>query len=978
MRTSAHENTTAAAPFLDVSGARWAVSWVLLFAIPALSAGSPPPQDGSEAVLDEIRQILDAGGLALADDQAAVLDGLLNATADGGPVITERLGQGAEDVLSPEQMSLIRQAEAGRLLLTSGVEGLQDVLAAASSPPLTFNQETQVRVVYEDHVRVLDELRNAGDVSDSEVRGIEEQLLLAALKFLNPAQRTALTGSVAADSFADLNSDLPQDEAELIEYLGDLRSPAGTEGEQDPAASTGGDGNQSGSGNTTADASSQSAAAGIVIDGFTGGRMPNRDEIQEIRINENSFTAEQSAQTRGRTEIITRGGAGRFNGDATFSFADHRMDARNAIAKFRPQYQQRNLTANLSGPVIRNRVTATFTVRRDTFEDGDTLQAITPSGLVNDAVVRPNWTREYTTRATAQLSENNVLNVSYTWGNVRAVNQTSDPDFGLPEQFFTRTGTNSNFQIKETAVLSTRLNNEVRFRVNETVQEREPVSFEPHINVLGAFRAGGSIENVDYISRTYEFGNLLMYTGNRVALRMGYDGNLRRIVADAQSNFNGTFIFSSLDDFVAGRPVQYSINQGESKSDLFELHSAVFIQSDWRARPDLTLYFGVRYEWQGSLDDSNNVDPRLGFAYSLGPTTVLRGGSGIFHQRLDARAVYYLGRFDGTRQQTFIVRNPSYPDPFAGGAEGDPRNSRVLSRADDLAAPYTWNSELSIETTFSGGLVLTGAYRLVRGVHLFRSRNVNSPYDVTAPFPQACRPGQSPLTCVRPDPTRGNVNQLESTGNSANHNFRIGFRQRLRVLNLNGSYNFNSNYDDLPAGDEGFSGIQAFSLPADNFDLASEWGRSGARHVFNMAFNVRFPWDLNANTILNWSSGEPYTLTTGRDDNQDTSTNDRPPGVPRNSLTGPGFRELGLNLSKAIQLRSDTVEPAPGAGGPVASGGYYGQRTGLRMTVSANVTNLLNGANYQTISGVQTSRLFGLPTRARQPRRMTLSVRFDF
>src|SRR5690606_8891577 len=108
--------------------------------------------------------------------------------------------------------------------------------------------------------------------------------------------------------------------------------------------------------------------------------------IQEIRINENAFTAEQSTQTRGRTEIITRGGVGRFNGDATFDFADESLDARNPFAAFRPPYQRRDLTANLSGPVIRNRLTATFTLRRNESEDGDTLRAITPAGLIDDAI----------------------------------------------------------------------------------------------------------------------------------------------------------------------------------------------------------------------------------------------------------------------------------------------------------------------------------------------------------------------------------------------------------------------------------------------------------------------------------------------------------------------------------------------------------------------------------------------------------------
>ena len=113
----------------------------------------------------------------------------------------------------------------------------------------------------------------AGSSLADDIRELEEQLLLASVKFLNPAQRYALTRDIAGDS----NSDLPEDEDELREYLGDLRSPAGGGGR-------------------------------VVIDGFGGGRMPSRDEIQEIRINENSFTAEESRQGRGQTLIVTRGG----------------------------------------------------------------------------------------------------------------------------------------------------------------------------------------------------------------------------------------------------------------------------------------------------------------------------------------------------------------------------------------------------------------------------------------------------------------------------------------------------------------------------------------------------------------------------------------------------------------------------------------------------------------------------------------------
>ena len=300
----------------------------------------------------------------------------------------------------------------------------------------------------------------------------------------------------------------------------------------------------------------------------------------------------------------------------------------------------------------------------------------------------------------------------------------------------------------------------------------------------------------------------------------------------------------------------------------------------------------------------------------------------------------------------------------------DSSNLEVRVAADDLTTPYTWNSEISIETTLSGGFVFTGSYRFVRGIHQMRSRNLNSPYDVGSAILRSCRNGQEPSTCLRPDPTRGNVNQLESTGTSSTHNFRIGFRQRMSFFNLNGNYTFNSAYDDIPGGNN-------FVLPADNFDLDSEWGRSGARHRYNSSISLRLPWSVNSGMIFNWSSGEPYTLQTGTDDNQDTSTSDRPAGVPRNSLTGPGFFEVSMNLSKAVTLRSDQVE-LQGAASSVGSDGFYGQRTGLRMTLTAQAENLLNNVNYQSFSGVQTSPFFGLPTRARNGRRIRLSLRLDF
>ncbi len=874
------------------------------------------------------------------------------------------------------QETAFDRAEAGRRLLDEGVAGLRGILAQAGAPPLTFDQETQVQSVHADHVRAYNNMlaANGGQTESIQpgIRQLEEQLFLAALKFLNPAQRGDLVGELSAAELAALNSDLPEDPDELREYLSDLRSPAG-----------GGNNN-------------------LQVDGFGGGRLPDRDEIQEIRINENSFTAEQSSHGRGQTQILTRGGTGSYNGDANFNFRDESLDARNALANSRPPYQRRNFNTNLSGPVIRNVLTLTLGLQHNTSENGDSLFALTPNGFVDDAITSGGTSKGYSTRGTAQLSSNHVLNASYNHQNQEEQNQNVS-GIRLPSQGSFSEGGSRNVQIKETAILSGNWNNEAQFQYQRFRRSQLPNTTGLHFDVSGTLRTGGSQQDFTFQNTQYEFSDLLMYTGSRMAMRIGFQGNQVTNWSDSRNNYFGTYRFSTLYDYcgvvlgfvgsqcqiaLAGREADkaqfemdnpsevlditptaesYSVSFGESVSEVSSFFGATFVQTDFRVRNDLTLSVGARYEWQSHLDDNNNLDPRFGFAYQLGSDTVLRGGTGVFHSRLDAQEINNLARNDGTGQQTVRINNPSYPNPFLTGEvqEFDPLLAEVVVRASELAAPYTWHSEVSIETSFDTGLVLTGSYRFIRGLHLFRQRNLNAPFpECTAFLPSTASDEQ--IASCRPDPTRGNVMQFESTGTSNDHRVRLGFRQRLSFLNINGSYEFGSQYDDV-------------ATPVNSYDQDAEWARDGRRHQFNTSVNFRLPWNVNMDTRMDWQSGNPYTLRTGRDDNLDTQNNDRPAGVGRNTLTGPGFFEIDMQLSKSIQLFASAVETEGGTTGPIAGGGYYGGRTGVRMTLSATVTNLLNTTNVSGIGGViSNERFFEQPTSVRNPRQIQAQVRFNF
>src|SRR5262249_22967370 len=147
-----------------------------------------------------------------------------------------------------------------------------------------------------------------------------------------------------------------------------------------------------------------------------------------------------------------------------------------------------------------------------------------------------------------------------------------------------------------------------------------------------------------------------------------------------------------------------------------------------RLKPGFTLSPGLRYETQSHLRDRNNFAPRLGFAWSpfKSQKTVVRGGAGIFYQQLEEGQLSQALRYDGVRQRQVIILRPRLADPL-GGHPIDSFPASINSLAADLRTPYQMQSAIGVEQRLPYDLILTVNYNYARGVHLFRSRNINAP-----------------------------------------------------------------------------------------------------------------------------------------------------------------------------------------------------------------------------------------------------------
>jgi hypothetical protein len=675
---------------------------------------------------------------------------------------------------------------------------------------------------------------------------------------------------------------------------------------------------------------------------------------QYVRINNNPFAAETISyrpRAQSTTEVFQRGGTGGWHGRNEFLLKDDALDARNAFAANKPLYQQRRVSLEAGGPLIPRRLTSTLFLTHTESENVDTIHATLPDGIFALGITRPAVTRTFGTRNTYQITDAHSLGLNVQYGTTSKRNQEAG-GFNLPERASNARGHSWDVEARQFSALSPTTVHEMRFTVSRKDDATAPVTDAVRIDVLDAFGIGGAQNASEVESRTYGFGNLFTRLGEKVTTRAGIDGTYARSETASFENFGGTFTFSSPDAFRAGTPLTYRVSLGEPLSDMAQWELAAFTQHDIVLTPRLSLMAGARYDVQTNTSDRNNLAPRVGFAYGVGRATVIRGGAGVFYNRVALNYLATQRRLDGTRQLEVIVESPSYPDPFQSGRVRERRPSiRIVDPGLHHARLAT--AMISVERTFSGNLWVAAMYDYGRESGRLRLRDVNAPADITAPVPQACRAGQSPETCVRPDPTRGQILSLESTGLLKAHTLRLNVRERFSIFTVSAEYLL-----DEPRQD----GSPNPQLPMNSYDPHADWSISKSPvNIFSSTINARLPFGVFLTQKLSANSGEHYTITTGRDDNRDGSINDRPPGVGRNGENGPRYINVDFNISKAIFL-----------------GGAGEGATRTNVNVFANMVNAFNQVHYGLPSGVLTSPNFGRSTSATQPREIEIGVRFQF
>jgi hypothetical protein len=678
----------------------------------------------------------------------------------------------------------------------------------------------------------------------------------------------------------------------------------------------------------------------IFIDGFTGGNLPPKSSIREVRINSNPFSAEYDRTGFGRIEVFTRPGTNALHGQVFFQYNDQYFNSRSPLyvqSSSLPPYKNLFFGGSLSGPIKKDK--ASFTLdfeRRDITENAFILATDLNSSLlpqiVNQALLTPQTRTTITPRLDYAINASNTLVLRYQNVRIGLDNQGAG-SFNLPSTAYNQSTTEQDVQATETAVLSPALINEARFQYMRTTSAYAGAGSSPSISVLDAFTTGSAIVgNSNNHTNKWELSNMTTLTHGTHTFKWG--GRLRQSFNNdlAVNNFNGTFTFlggqgEALD--ANGQPIPgtsvdlnalqayqltlllqqqglsaaqiraagggasfFSIGAGTPLTRVSQFDIGLYANDDWRIKPNLTLSYGLRYETQTNIGDYGDWSPRLGIAWGLDgrankpAKTVLRAGFGVFYDRVADTDTLNAIRYNGVTQLSYLIADPNFfpaiPSLSSLASTLQPQTIQLL--AGDLKAPRTYQANIGADRQINKYVRLSANYINSRGVHLLRQTDANAPLPGADIYPY----GDDTVRIL-----------TESVGFSRTSQFFINPSVNYKKLFMFGFYSLSYGEDD----NEG--------LPANPYNLRAEWGPSSFGDVRSRAVlgtGIPLPWKITVTPFFNVSSGTPYNITTGLPD----------PDGDGSAVQRPALVNLSASACTGAALKYDpgvgcfNLNPAPG------------------------------------------------------------------
>jgi len=616
----------------------------------------------------------------------------------------------------------------------------------------------------------------------------------------------------------------------------------------------------------------------IYIDGFSGGQLPPKSAIREIRINQNPFSAEFDRLGYGRIEILTKPGTDKLHGQFFIQGNDKVMNTGNPFTKTIPSYYSYQFNGTINGAMSK---TSSFFVSAEQRNTENVNTWSIPDAVLQDGSGLYQDNLDYgvnllnrrirdnvSARIDWQLGAKNTLTARYGFWSE---SEHGDLNSGsLASASTHESNTDHTVQMSDAFVINDHIVNESRFQYERQNENHYPDSTARSINVSGDFLGGGynGQELQDHTTRL-EFWNITTISHGAHAIKFGTRIRDTRDAQLTSSGFNGNFTFGSADaykNFVnglqSGQSFNQLVNQGfgptsvnfasgneSALANIFD--AALFAQDDWKFSPYLTLSGGLRWESQNHIADHDDWAPRASLAYALDghgkgkkTKTVLRAGYGTFYDRFSSSGLVGIER--AHRQEQIVLSNPTCSSTASTlqainlATCTSAINNAVpveYQIASSYRSPYTQQAGVSLERQLFPGASATLTYLHSFGVHQSILRNANQ------------AEGGTPETN-----SGGYLYQYFSEG---------VFKENQMILSTNAKITKNLSV----TGSYTLSAANSTNSASDAYDLNRDYGRANfvTRNQLFLIGSYTAPWGIRFNPFLIAQSGRPYNVTLATD-----------------------------------------------------------------------------------------------------------------
>jgi hypothetical protein len=713
---------------------------------------------------------------------------------------------------------------------------------------------------------------------------------------------------------------------------------------------------------------SRSSSNHVMLDGTTtmnsenfpprsaAGVQLGSDAIFQVQVYSSGYNAEYGRSSGGIMNSITRSGTPEFHGSLFEYLRNSKLDARNFFddGDNPPPFKRNQFGGTLTGPIqkdrsyflfsyegLRDRLTETnvsFWPDAATRQRSDIAATVVrylrlmpvPNGdTVGNGIGRnfapqslPVSQNYITVRLDQKITDQDSLFARYTFDDANGDESQGSHLFKTTsetrQQFFTAVGTH---------ILNLRALTTVRFgytrprdisygAYSELNLDQQGINFVPNWPIFGQITIPGmsnfglvtNIPRSDSID-SFQFGNQWIVQQGAHAIKFG--GDVHRYRWDVYSDWQkgALWNFNNLEGFLQAGPVGTSLFVATPDSDNHRLYRqnlyAFYVQDEYKMRSNLTLNYGLRYEFVSNISDLTNkkahlIDfqrdpkveygeffdgnpslknfaPRFGFSWSpfAGRQTVISGGTGVHYDPL----VGYVAssrRSSDPFYKISVVPNLDttriFPNAF-NAPTGGPYLVQVMDYY-GMKSGVVYRYNLSLQQPLPGGWRMNAAYVGSRGNHLLRRYEANQfPYPVTEPdgslfFPRDA--SNAPILGINPN--FGSITIISSDAQSFYNALQVSMARNVGSrFTVNASYTFSKSVDDSSVGQQTNTGqfgldrtmdraLSDFHIPhrlALSYFVSSPFG-AGQPYLSNgIMAKVLGGWRLNG--IVNMRKGAPFS-----------------------------------------------------------------------------------------------------------------------